>query len=71
MNATVKHWISRHGDIGSYRTTVTLYGDTFTTAYTLPGKFSRKQALERVYQQMIREGGQWSPWTLQAVKALL
>ncbi len=70
MKSNVKVWLgAAHHDIRSYNTTVTLYG-TVTLAVTFPGKYTRKEALVKLFYHLVAETGRWSPAFLQEVKAL-
>ena len=73
MTATVKHWTTpaRPGvDVRGYRTTVTIVGAGYTTAITLAGNLTRKQALTAVYDDLARESDRWSTEFLRRLRAL-
>ena len=70
MHLLLKRWIHRHGDISSDRTTVLLYGDALTLALTFPGRLTRRQAGNKLWDHLVRDGRSSSE-LLQQVKNLL
>ena len=55
MRAIVKHWTQQSvavPSIGNYKTTVTLIHPSVTTAVTLCGRMTRKQALARAWDAL-------------------
>ena len=72
MTAHVKRWIAKSPSVptyGSYKTTVTIR-DPILMSITFPGRWTRKEALGKVFDQLVRENQYWSPGFLQALKEL-
>lgn len=67
MKIVTHRWIQQGaGDIGRYKTTVTITDGSLTAAVTLCGKFARKEAIRRTYLHLNAEN-RWSRSFLNAI----
>lgn len=70
MKITTKRWLTKpYRDIRTAKTTITVIGTTFTTAVTIDGHFTRKEAIRRAIETLTI-GGQFSQATLHQMTSL-